>query len=147
ASPHRALQRLSTSVLGGFLWKETIMHRRILTALALVVCGAPAAAQPTIALDLVPDDALGFILVKDLRQLSDKVESVAKKLGVEERASHLELIQTELGIRDGLNDKGSAVFIVIDGKADKSNPVWLLALPVADFEKIAPQLGVKQPKD
>jgi len=37
------------------------------------------------AADLVPDDALGFLVIKDLRELSDKVDQVAKKLGVEER--------------------------------------------------------------
>jgi hypothetical protein len=123
------------------------MHRWILTTLALAALGAPAAAQDTKALGLVPDDALGFILVNDLRRLSDKVEAAAKKLGVEERVSLLELIQKDVGIRDGLNEKGSAVFIVIDGKDEKSGPAWLVAVPVSDYGKVAPQLGVKQPKD
>jgi hypothetical protein len=123
------------------------MHRWILTTLAPVLLAAPVAAQDMKALELVPDDALGFILVNDLRRLSDKVESAAKKLGVEERVSLLELIQTELGIRDGLNDKGSAIFIVLGGKGDKADPVWLFAVPASDHGKIAEQLGVKQPKD
>jgi hypothetical protein len=123
------------------------VHRWILAAAALAVLGAPAAAQNTDALDLVPDDALGYILVKDLRRFSDKVESFAKKLGAEERVSLLELIQNEVGIRDGLNDKGSAVFIVLDGKVDESSTVELFAVAVTDFGKVAQQLGVEQPKD
>jgi hypothetical protein len=123
------------------------MHRWILTTVALVGLGAPAAAQDTKALDLVPDDALGFVLVKDLRQLSDRVENLAKKLEVAERFSLLEVIQKELGIRDGLNEKGSAVFIVLYGKGDKPGPVSLFAVAVTDHGKVAEQLGVKQPRD
>ena len=104
------------------------MHRWILTAVALIVLTAPAAAQQAKALDLVPDDALGFILVNDLRQWSDKIENAAKQLGAEERVSLLELIQQEIGIHDGLNDKGSAVFIVLDGKDEKSSPSWIFAV-------------------
>ncbi|HKB00710.1 MAG TPA: hypothetical protein VKD90_00760 [Gemmataceae bacterium] len=46
------------------------MHRWLFTPIALA---APAAAQTTEAVDLVPDDALGFLMVKDLRRLSDAV--------------------------------------------------------------------------
>jgi hypothetical protein len=123
------------------------MHRWISVAVALLVLSAPASAQTTKALDLVPDDALGFVLIKDLRQLSDRVEQVAKKLEVPERVSLLELIQEQMGIREGLNDKGSAIFIVLKGKTEEPmlNPVFAVA--IADYQKVAQQLGVKQPKE
>ena len=44
-----------------------------------VVLVAPSQAQTTKAVDLIPDDTLGFILIKDLRELSDRVEQLAKK--------------------------------------------------------------------
>src|SRR5262245_13076806 len=102
--------------------RRGIMHRWMLTAVNLLALGAPAAAQGLKALDRVPDDSLGFVLVKDLRQLSDKVDNTAKKLGVEERVSLLELIQKELGIREGIDEKGSALFIVLPGQTEQSNP-------------------------
>jgi hypothetical protein len=78
------------------------MARYFYTALALVLIATPCRAQTRKAVNLVPDDALGFLLIKDLRQLSDKVEQLAKKLNVEERVSLLELIQKEMGIREGI---------------------------------------------
>ena len=50
---------------------------------------------------IVPDDALGFIIVNDLRQLSDKVENLAAKLKVPERVSLLEMLQRVPGLREG----------------------------------------------
>jgi uncharacterized protein (TIGR03067 family) len=123
------------------------MARHLCAALAFVVLAAPSAAQTTKAVDLVPDDALGFLLVKDLHQLSDKVDQLAKKLNVEERVSLLELIQKEMGIREGINAKGSAAFIVLKAKDHKSSLGLVVALPVADHEKIARQLGVTHLKD
>jgi hypothetical protein len=135
------------------------MCRWLFTPVAVVALAAPAAAQTTKALDLVPDDALGFLMIKDLRRLSDAVENLAKKLEVEERISLLELIQKEIGIRDGLNDRGSAVFIVLDDEKDKKkdgkkepgspweSPPWLFAVAVTDYPKVARQLGVDSPKD
>src|SRR5262249_6223298 len=60
--------------------RRVAMPRVLLVALALLLSAAPASAQTAKALDLVPDDALGFILIKDLHQLSDKVEQLASKL-------------------------------------------------------------------
>jgi hypothetical protein len=115
-----------------------------LAVLALLLSTAPASAQITKALDLVPDDALGFILIKDLRQLSDKVEQLASKLRAPEHVSFLELVQVSLG--RGLNEKGSAVIIVMKGK-EKSKLAAIVALPVADYQQIARHLGVESSKE
>lgn len=123
------------------------MSRYFYTALALVLIATPCRAQTRKAVDLVPDDALGFLLIKDLRQLSDKVDQLAKKLNVEERVSLLELIQKEMGIREGINEKGSAVFIVLKTKDEKNSIGMVLGLPVSDHQKIAQQLAVKDIKD
>jgi hypothetical protein len=123
------------------------MARYFYTALALVLIAAPCQAQTRQAVDLVPDDASGFLLIKDLRELSDKVEQLAKKLNVAQRVSLLELIHKEMGIREGINDKGSALFIVLKTKDKKNDIAMVFALPVADHHKIAQQLAVKNDKD
>src|SRR6266446_8854316 len=123
------------------------MTRYLPVGLALLVLTTPCRAQTAKAVDLVPDDALGFLVIKNLRELSDKVEQTAKKLNVEERVSLLELIQKEMGIREGINDKGSAVFIVLKAKDAKSMPGFVAALPVADRQKIGQQLAVKDLKE
>ena len=120
------------------------MMRYLSAALALVLLSAPCRAQTPKAVDLVPDDSLGFLVIRNLRELSDKVDQVAKKLNVEEYVSLLELIQKEMGIHEGIDDKGSVVFIVHKAKDAKSMPEFVAVLPVADRQKIA-QLSRPEP--
>jgi hypothetical protein len=121
------------------------MRNLLCAVLAVLLINAPASAQRKAALALVPDDSLGFVIVKDLRQLSDKVDQLAAKLKVKERVSLLELIQKEMGIELGLNEKGSALFILMKGKKEKASLEPITALPVADHQKMAQALKVKQP--
>jgi hypothetical protein len=108
----------------------------------------PCTAQTDKALSLIPDDALGFLLIKDLRSLSDKVNDTAKQLNVQEKVSMLELIQKEMGIQEGINEKGSLLFLVLKGNDAKLDGLrYLVALPVSDHDKIAKQLVVKDIKD
>jgi hypothetical protein len=80
--------------------------RFVAAACALALLATPCPAQTDKALSLVPDDALGFLLIKDLRSLSDKVADTAKRLNVQEKVSMLELIQKEMGIQEGINERG-----------------------------------------
>src|SRR5215207_2119370 len=111
------------------------MRRYFSVALVLLLLTVPSQAQTAEARNLVPEDALGFILIKDLRQLSDTVDRLARKLNVEERVSLLELIQKEMGLREGINERGSVVFIVLKGKEHKTGPGVVVALPAADHDK------------
>jgi hypothetical protein len=120
------------------------MNRWSSVAVAVLLAAAPAKAQITKALELVPDDALGFICIKDLNQLSRRVEDLAKKLNAREHVSLLELIHKEFGIRQGLNENGSAVFVVMKEKKGKTTLRPIVAVPVTDYRKILGQLGVKQ---
>ena len=123
------------------------MSRLTHALIALSLIAAPISADTSKALDLVPQDALAFILVKDLRQLSDKVDNLAKKLDVKEYRSLLDLIKTEMEIREGLDDKGSALILVMKGKKEQLLRQPIFALPVADRAKILAQLGVKDAKE
>jgi len=118
--------------------------RRLSLCALLFVLVAPCRAQVSEVIDIVPADSLGFLMIKNLRQFSDKIEQTAKKLGVNERVSFLELIKKEMGIAEGINDNGSAVFIVTKAKDKKSYPDVIVALPIADRQKIAQQVGLKE---
>ncbi len=76
------------------------------TLAVLTLITAPVCGQTEQALELVPNDALGFVMVKDLRGNSNKVGRLADRLKVPERVSLLEIIQREMGIRDGLRPNG-----------------------------------------
>jgi len=107
-----------------------------------LLAAAPALAQSKDALEIVPKNALGFILVKDLGQLSAKMERMAKRLEAKEHVSLLEHIKKEAGIKKGLDEKGSALFIVLSAEKEKQ-PEVVLALPVTDHAEVFAQLGIK----
>ena len=114
---------------------------------ALPVLTAPVAAQPVEAFELVPADALGFVLIGDLRHLGDRAAALAKKLKAPERGSALDLVQQYTGVRNGLNETGSAVLILLDGKSGQPAPGYVAALPVRDAPQVFRDLGVKTPRD
>ena len=125
-----------------------MLTRFVAAACALALLVTPCPAQTNKALSLIPDDALGFLLIKDLRSLSDKVNDTAKRLNVQEKVSMLELIQKEMGIQEGINEKGTLLFLVLKGNEAKLDGLrYLVALPVSDHDKIAKQLAVKDIKD
>jgi hypothetical protein len=110
-----------------------------------LLAAAPALAQSKDALEIVPKNALGFILVKDLSQLSAKMERMAKRLDAKMHVSLLEHIKKEAGVKKGLDEKGSALFIVLGGEKEKQ-PDVSLALPVTDHAEVFAQLGIKDAK-
>ena len=119
------------------------MKRLVLSVVVLGLFGLPAWAQTNKALAIVPDDALGFILIKDLRQLYDKAEDLAAKTNGKSHFAHLDLFLSK-DIKKGLNEKGSVVVIVMPAKDEKTFPFPILALPAGDPAVLLQTLGVKE---
>src|SRR4051794_27105999 len=118
------------------------MKRQYLSVVVFSLLAVPAWAQTNTALDIVPDDALAFVLIKDLRQLHDKAESLAGKVNAKENFAFLEgLLSPDL--RKGMNEKGSVVVIVMSGKDEKKIPCPILALPVGDAAVLMQSIGAK----
>jgi hypothetical protein len=122
--------------------KVIVMTRWLLNLIVLVLVVPLANAQGKKAIDVVPEDALGFIVVKDLQQLSKKVEMLAKKVKAPAHTSFLEQVQ-QMGPNKGLNTKGSVVMIALKGQADKDPMHIVVALPIADYPTLVKELGVK----
>ena len=89
----------------------------------------------------MPDDALGFILIKDLRALHDKAEDLAAKTNGKAHFAFVEGILSK-DLKKGLNEKGSVVVIVMAGKVEKTLPCPILALPVGDHAVLMKALVV-----
>lgn len=110
----------------------------VLLALAFQV---PAPAQGVKeALDVIPDDALGFFLVNRLEQTNQKVEGLAKryKLPTDENPLAWLLAQK------GFNGKGSAaVLLFADAKGGEAggDKGVVICLPVTDYQAFATGLG------
>lgn len=119
------------------------MRRLVLSVVVLGLFALPAWAQTNKALEIVPDDALGFMLIKDLRQLHDKAEDLAGKTNAKSHFANLDLLLSK-DLKKGLNDKGSVVVIVLPGKDEKTIPWPILALPVGDHASFMKTLGVKE---
>ena len=119
------------------------MRRLVLSVVVLGLFALPAWAQTNKALEIVPDDALGFILIKDLRQLHDKAEDLAAKTNGKAHFAFVEGILSK-DLKKGLNEKGSVVVIVMAGKDEKTFPCPILALPVGDHAVLMKALDVKE---
>lgn len=119
------------------------MKRLLLSVVILGLFALPAWAQTNKALEIVPDDALGFILIKDLRQLYDKGEDLAAKTNGKAQFAFVDGLLSK-DLRKGLNEKGSVVVIVMSGKDEKTFPCPILALPVGDNAVLMQILGVKE---
>lgn len=104
----------------------------------------PPTADPV--LKQIPDDALGFLLIKNL----DKTDKAISKLGTAIDApipSLLSLLKGQAGIHEGFDENGSAAITFLpESESDegRSTRVPFLLLPVSDYKKF---IGQFQPKD
>jgi hypothetical protein len=119
------------------------MRRLVLSVVILGLFSVPAWAQTNKALEIVPDDALGFILIKDLRQLHDKAEDLATKTNGKAHFAFVEGLLSK-DLKKGLNEKGSVLVIAMAGKDEKTIPCPILALPASDPAILMQALGVKE---
>jgi len=121
------------------------MQRKLCTLVAILLFAAPVWAQTPQALEVVPEDALGFVLIKDIGQSSENLENLAKKLKIEERVSLTEMMQ-KVG-QKGFNEKGSVAVLFLKADKERPLPAVVFALPVSDFQKVQEQLAIKDAKE
>ncbi len=100
-----------------------------------------SAAKTEPVLKAIPDNALGFLLVKDLAK-TDKALARIGTLVQSPIPSVLELFKQQVGIQGGLDEHGSAALALLpDNDTDNGPPsiVPIVFLPVSDYAKfIAP---------
>ena len=134
-------------------------HRKSLTlcwmlcVLGLVGCGGssggPRAAVDIPVLKLVPDNALAVVIFKNLSQLDEKLTQLGQKAGLPLPPNMLAMAHEKMGLKDGLDDKGSVVLAVLPGEGplDKAPPSAVLFLPVTDYDKFIAQLDPQKGSD
>jgi hypothetical protein len=99
------------------------------------------------ALKVVPEKAAGFVIVGNLGEFNNKIETLAKRLGAPLPFSPLEHIKGELGIDKGLNTKGSLLFVILAAKGERVHPIPLLYVPVTDYQQLLQGLHPKADGD
>jgi hypothetical protein len=120
---------------------------------ALVFAGSLRAqtdlAPPTEpVLKAIPDNALGFVLIKNLGQ-TDKVIAKLAAMVQAPLPSVLSLFKSQAGIQEGLDENGSAAIALLPDKTAgtetaKPSPYPIVLFPVTDYKKFVSQF---QPDD
>ena len=115
-----------------------MMRRTIMGCLAIVFCvlmTLPVMAAES-ALSLVPDGALGFVVIRDVASTSEKIGKVVEQFD-SEMPPLLATFKAQIALNDGLDDQGDVLLALMPGE-DQPQP--LLALPVTDYDALIKQL-------
>ncbi len=108
--------------------------RWVLSTLLMLATSQPLQAQDI--LHYLPEDALGFVLVRDLAGASEKCEHLIEMFDLPLPAP-LTSISFVTDLSDGLDLDGDVLISLIPGERDSSAPEPLVLLPIADYKKFA----------
>lgn len=100
--------------------------------------GAKGAASTQSALEIVPQGALGFGIIRNISELDAKIGGLAKDLQIAAPGA-LATIRALSGVQEGLEDKGSVVVAIVSGEGG-DQPVAVVYVPVTDYKKFVTQL-------
>jgi hypothetical protein len=90
--------------------------------------------------DQLPDDAIGFAIVRNMEAANAKVEKVIKifeELSPQPIPAPLPLIKASTGLGEGLNEQGEAMLALLPGGGETAPPRPLLVVAVSDYAEFA----------
>ncbi len=102
----------------------------------LCVLLTPHALRAQEILDYLPEDALGFVLIRDVSEASDKCEQLMRMFDVASPAP-LVLAKLSTGLDEGLDLEGDVLAALLPGSQAADPPEPLVVLPVADYAEFA----------
>ena len=104
--------------------------------LLLAVAAAPAAED---FLKLVPDSALGFVVLNRPAATDAKLQALARHMQLPVPGL-LAMLKQRSGIQEGLDESGTIVFLVLPPEGKSAMPSAVLLVPVNDYGKFVGQL-------
>ena len=110
----------------------------LLPVLLLAVIAAPTARAAENVLTLVPDDAWGFAVVKNVGEVDGKIEKLGERLG-RPVPSLLAMFRDKTGIGMGLDAAGDMLLIVVPPDGERNVPRLLMVVPVTDYQTFVEQ--------
>ena len=120
--------------------------RRAIGCVLIVFPAFPAAlAAADDVLKLVPDNALGVVVVNHVGQTNDKLRALALRL----KASPFDFLSTAkltLGLQEGVDEKGSIALAAVPS-APNGVPVTVSFVPTADYAAVLKQLKAEKGDD
>jgi hypothetical protein len=108
----------------------------------------PAATASDVAavksvLAIVPSDALGFVLIKNLAEADVRIQKLTTTVGAPGLSLRDLLKNDSPGIDKGFDEKGPQAVILVAGAAGKK-PAPVLAVRATDYRQIAEQLKLEK---
>jgi hypothetical protein len=119
-----------------------LLARSALFAALTLTSGLAARAESI--LDQLPEDAVGFALVRNLEAANAKVEKVAKifqELAPQPIPGPLPLIKAATGLGAGINEQGDAMLALLPGGEGVAEPRPLLVVAVSDYSQFAESIN------
>jgi len=98
-----------------------------------------AAPRANAALAVVPDNVLGFAVIRSLGELDEKIGGLARTMQIPAPPA-LMTLQSLTGVQAGLDEKGAVVIAVIPANENDARPTPLLFVPVSDYQQFIAQL-------
>jgi hypothetical protein len=92
----------------------------------------------------LPDNALGFVLIRNLAQANAKIERVTKifaEVSPMPIPAPLPVLKAATGLGDGINEQGDALLALLPGVREAPNHRPLLLVPVSDYSAFAASIG------
>jgi hypothetical protein len=117
-------------------------RRRVFTAVTVacvVLLAATVAQAAEDLLKVIPEQALGFVLVNRLAESNAKIQALCRELQVP-APSPLSLFKAQAGVKEALNEKGTAAIVIMPGEEAGGRPAAVLYLPVTDYQQFIRQL-------
>jgi len=109
------------------------------TVTCLVLLAATVAQAAEDLLSVIPEQSLGFVLVNRLAESDAKIQALCRQMQLP-APSPLSMLKAQAGIKQALDEKGSAAIVVMPGEEAGSPPAAVLFLPVTDYPQFIGQL-------
>lgn len=118
-----------------------MVARRVLSAAVAVwlVWAAGAARAAEDVLKAIPDDALAFAAFHNLAETDAAILKMAGQLKLPP-TSPLTLLKEAAGVKQGIDEKGTAALVLLAPEEKGDEPVAVLLVPVTDYAALLKQL-------
>ena len=112
-------------------------------AFSLIVLLIPRAQAEPVA-NYLPENALGFVLIRNLAETNAKIERVTRifeEVSPMRIPAPLPVLKAATGLGDGINEQGDALLALLPGVREAPNHRPLLLVPVSDYSAFAASIG------
>ncbi len=111
------------------------MFRRQIAFAIVICCLVPATVRAGVV-ELIPDDALGYLLVNRINETDEKIGAMGKRMNLP-IPRFTPLLKTQCGIERGFDESGSIALALLPSSA---GPAPLLFVPVKNYDEFLEQL-------